>query len=81
MIMAAEMPTNRLQGWDYIKSLMCVCPECGQTPTLGNPVYSNRWRVCCMNITCPNFNTTELHENPYMAIDEWNNKYGRKPAE
>lgn len=32
-----------------------------------------------MNITCPNFNTTELYENPYMAIDEWNNKYGRKP--
>ena len=76
-----EMPTSRLQGWDYIKSLMYVCPECEQTPTLGNPAYSNRWMVCCMNITCPNFNTTELHENPYIAIDEWNKKYGQKNAE
>lgn len=71
-------PTSRLQGWDYIKSLMHVCSECKQIPTLGNPANSNRWRVCCMNITCPNFKTTELHDNPFMAIDEWNTKYGER---
>lgn len=73
-----ETPKSRLQGWDYIKSLLYVCPECKQTPTLGNPPNSNKWRVCCMNITCRNFNTTELHENHFMAIDEWNNKYGER---
>ena len=77
----AEMPTSRLQGWDYIKSLMYVCPECEQTPELANPAYGNKWRVCCMNITCRNFKITELHDNPFMAIDEWNKKYGRKPVE
>ena len=74
----ADMPTSRLQGWDYIKSLIYVCPVCGEVATLGNPANNNRWRVCCMNITCPNFKTTELHDNPFMAIDEWNKKYGER---
>ena len=69
------MATSRLQGWDYIKSLMYVCPECGQKPFLGNTVYTNQWQCACMNACCPNMKVT-VHENPVMAIHEWNTKYG-----
>ena len=70
------MATSRLQGWDYINSLISKCPDCGQTATLGNLPFSNKWRVCCMNICCHNHNSTQEWENPLTAIHEWNTKYG-----
>lgn len=66
-----QQATSRLQGWDYIKSLMKPCKKCGETPTLGTPVVGKKWRVCCMNITCVNFNQYE-DDNPFMAIHKWN---------
>lgn len=72
--------TSRLHGWDYIRSLMCVCPECGQKPSLGNTPYSDKWQCGCMNICCHNMNYTQ-HRNPFMAIHEWNIKYGKKESE
>ena len=65
------MPTSRLQGWDWIESLMDECPDCGEKPTLGNPVFRKKWCVCCMVNGCPNF-TVFQDDNPYMAIHKWN---------
>lgn len=66
--------TSRLQGWDYIKSLMKPCRLCGEVPTLGTPAMGNKkWQVACMNICCQNFNRYE-DDNPYMAINKWNEK-------
>lgn len=42
---------------------------------IGNTVYTNKWQCACMNACCPNMNVT-VHENPFMAIHEWNTKYG-----
>ena len=76
---------RELQGWEYIKSLMVKCPDCGQTPTLGIPAYPNfgkkkkektKWRVCCGNSCCTNRYCTHEYENPFLAINEWNKKYG-----
>jgi hypothetical protein len=75
------MSTSRLQGWDYIKSLIYKCPYCKQRATLGQkalPLNNKKWHVCCMNICCSNFNDTQEYENPYLAIHEWNMKYGLK---
>lgn len=72
------MATSKLQGWDYIKSLMYVCPSCGEKPTLGNLFHTNEWRCACMNANCNNRNYV-IHENPFMAIHEWNIKYGERP--
>ncbi len=70
------MDTSRFQGWDYINSLISKCPDCGQTATPCNTPFSNKWRVCCMNICCHNYNSTQEWENPLTAIHEWNTKYG-----
>ena len=72
------MATSRLQGWDYINSLMYECPECGQKPFLGNTCFTNQWQLACMNVCCHNMNVV-VHGNPFMAIIEWNKLYGRKP--
>lgn len=69
--------TSRLKGWAYIRSLMYECPECGQKPFLGNTVYTNKWQCACMNACCHNMNVT-VHKNPFMAIHEWNMRYGKK---
>lgn len=66
-----DVATSKLRGWDYIKSLMYVCPECGKKPFLGNTVYTNKWQCACMNACCHNMNVV-VHENPFMAIHEWN---------
>lgn len=69
------MVTSKLQGWDWIKSLMKPCEICGEVPTLGTPVKGKKWRVACMNICCSNFREVQ-NDNPFLAIHEWNN--GRK---
>lgn len=62
----------KLQGWDWIKSLMKKCPECHQTPTLGNPaIGSKKWVVVCMNCCCNNFKQF-YDDNPFLAIQKWN---------
>lgn len=75
------MTTSKLQGWDYIKSLIYRCPYCKERAVLGQkalPIGNKKWHVCCMNICCSNFNDTQDYDNPYMAIHEWNMKYGLK---
>lgn len=66
-----QQTTSRLQGWDYIKSLMQPCKKCGETPMLGMLVVGKKWQVCCMNVYCANFNRYE-DDNPFMAIHKWN---------
>ena len=66
-----EMATSRLQGWDYIKSLMQPCEICGEIPTLGTSAFSGKHIVCCMNCTCTNFRQHE-DNNPFIAIHKWN---------
>ena len=52
---------SKLQGWDYINSLIGKCPICGQRGTLGQPANTkqNVWRVCCMTSNCSNSNITQ----------------------
>lgn len=66
-----QMATSKKQGWEWIKSLMEPCEVCGEKPTLGTPIMGKKWRVCCMNITCPNFRQHE-DNNPFLAIHKWN---------
>lgn len=49
-----EIPTSRLQGWDYIKSLMNKCPSCKGQATLGTDALSKKYMVACMNCCCGN---------------------------
>lgn len=74
---------NKLQGWDWINSLIGRCPVCGQRGVLGQPALSkkNVWRVCCMNNMCTNFNVTQNYKNFYLAIHEWNTKYAKRSDE
>lgn len=75
------MTTSKLQGWDYIKSLIYRCPYCKERAELGQnalPIGNKKWRVCCMNACCSNFDQTQDYDNPYTAIHEWNMKYGLK---
>lgn len=66
-----QMAISKKQGWEWIKSLMEPCEVCGEKPTLGTPIMGKKWRVCCMNITCPNFRQHE-DNNPFLAIHKWN---------
>lgn len=69
---------SKLQGWDYINSLIGKCPTCGQKGRLGNPANSDKWMVCCMNNMCRNMETTQSYDNFLLAIHEWNTKHTRK---
>ena len=75
--------TNKLQGWDYINSLIGKCPICKQRATLGQSANSkvNKWYVCCMTSNCPNLNITNTYKNYYLAINEWNVKYATRGDE
>ena len=66
-----KTPTSRLQGWDYINSLMDKCPICNGQATLGTDAISGRYRVCCMNICCSNM-TNFLNDSWGKAIVNWN---------
>lgn len=81
MVNRPNVPTSRLRGWEFIKSLIGKCPTCKRAATLGTDALSGKWRVCCMNCTCPNMNKTKLHSNPYIAILEWNRKYAERNTE
>lgn len=72
----SEMPTSKLQGWDYIKSLMNKCPSCGEGATLGTDALSDKYMVCCMNCCCGNM-TVFFDESWGKAITKWN-KYARR---
>lgn len=72
------MTTSKLQGWDYINSLINKCPFCGQKGVLGNPANSDKWQVACMNNMCSNFYTTQHYNSYWFAIHEWNEKYKRQ---
>ena len=70
--------TSKLQGWDYIQSLINKCPICEGKASLGIDALNNKYRVCCMNITCGNMTN---YEDEYWgrAIVKWNNyTQGRK---
>ena len=71
-----EIPTSRLQGWDYIKSLMDKCPVCGENANLGKDAVSSKYMVCCMNFCCEHM-TVFYNDNWGKAITEWN-KYVRR---
>ncbi len=73
------IPKSRLHGWNWLKSLIGKCPICKRRATLGNPAYSKKWRVCC--VLCKNPNLTGDHDNPLLAIHEWNLKYAERNCE
>lgn len=70
------IPKSRLNGWNWLKSLIGKCPICKRRAALCNPAYSKKWRVCC--VLCKNPNSTGDYDNPLLAIQDWNLKYAER---